>query len=96
MTNIIEQFIVDNKIDVIEVIESGLNGAFVILSGFALHKGIELDELHKSIDEFIDKEMAATLANSEIDELQRVYEYAASNNYSAFWKTEKAKKQYKF
>jgi hypothetical protein len=61
-----------------------------------LHKGIELDELHKSIDEFIDKEMAATLANSEIDELQRVYEYAASNNYSAFWKTEKAKKQYKF
>ena len=95
MTNIIEQFIVDNKIS-LEGEDSGLNGAFVILSGFALHKGIELGELSDSIDVFLKEASGSELSSNELYELERVYEYAASNNYSAFWKTEKAKKQYKF
>lgn len=95
MTNIIEKFIVDNKIDVIEVADSGLNGAFVVLSGFALYKGIELEDLADSVKSHMGRG-DTYMAEQEAYELERVYEYAASNNYSAFWKTEKAKKQYKF
>ena len=96
MVDTIEQFIEDNKI-VTGGANSGLNGAFVILSGFALHKGIELEDLHESIDAVMFKNEAChPMVENEIEELERVYEYAAKNNYAAFWKTEKAKKQYKF
>lgn len=86
--NKIEKFIKDNDLS-FDSEGSGLNSNCTILSGFALHLGLPLDEL------------SDLLRNSVIpptawDEFERVYNYAEANNYGVYWSGADAKDRYIF
>ena len=91
-TNKVDKLVKFLKENDIEFTEGRRNSDSVIISGFCLHIELEdLDEIKKAIEN-----------NCEdahwnfIEEFLRVYYFARSSNYGAFWETEEAKKLYKF
>lgn len=70
---------------------SGLNGNCVILAGYANYLNKENSQ------EIIDaiKEVHPTSPEFD-DEFTRVFDYANSNNYGAWWKMPEAQKLYEF
>jgi len=87
-TNLIENFIVNNGL----TFEKGeRNSNSVILSGYALF--IKLNDVDV-ITEIISK-----ICYPHWDfktEFKRVFDFAEANNYGDWWKSDSAKKQYKF
>jgi len=84
--NKIQKFIKDNGLD-FDGYGSNLNSTYCSLSGYALHLDLNLEEL---------KEKLKPEQMSEVDELDRVFEFAESHNYGAWWTSDDAKEQYKF
>lgn len=95
MTNTekIKKFIKDNELD-FSGEGSDLNSNCCILAGYCLHLGIDEYEIINITEEL------GILPNSYIVspwiEFIRVFEYAESNNYGAYWETEEAKTTYVF
>lgn len=85
--NKIQKFIKDNALN-FEGKGSELNGNCVVLAGFACH-------LELTFDELVEKMTEGQLVSS-MTELKRVFEYADSHYYGIWWKTNKAKEQFKF
>lgn len=90
--NKIQQFIVDNKID-LSGTGSELNGNCVILAGFLCYllvkeDKVELDGLN--LIQFLE------LSPEAETELERVFKYAWTAGYEDFWETEDAKEEYIF
>lgn len=88
LTTRTRKFIRDNELDFSST-GSELNGNCTILAGFicyiieSSHEGEEIIEnLH--------------LSSKATTELERVFEYAWTNNYEDYWETEKAKLEYIF
>lgn len=92
--NKIQQFIVDNKID-LSGTGSELNGNCVILAGFALHLNGDSDNFPQVVKD-IEENDKSILSPEAFNELERVFNYAYSNNYFKFWDTPEAKDQYVF
>ena len=92
--NKIQQFIVDNKIDLSDT-GSGLNGNCVILAGFALHLNGDADNFRQVVKD-IEEGSEFTLSSEAYNELERVFDYAYGNNYFKFWSTPEAKERYIF
>lgn len=88
----IKKFIEDNNLD-FSGIGSDLNGACIILAGFCLYSNEDNSDCEAEI-EFLQDKMK--LSVEALDEFERVYNYAYTNNYINFWTTAKAKKMYKF
>lgn len=88
----IKEFVVKNNIN-LDAYGSALNGACVILSGFALHLRIPTAEDLISI---LKKEFPDIDSRDYNKELTRVFEYAKYHDYEIFWSTIQAKKEYKF
>lgn len=85
----IEKFIKENKLDFTDT-GSSLNGNCVVLAGYALHLNI-------NVFGFLLDALTVTVLSPEAEEeLERVFDYAYINSYENFWKTEEAKKLYKF
>lgn len=85
----IRQFIIDNKLSLIGT-GSSLNSVCCILSGYALHIGITEDLELNNI-------LAEINPNDDLwKEIVKVFGFAKKNNYGEFWKSEEAKKMYKF
>ncbi len=87
----LEQFIKDNGL---QFVEGRRNSDAVVISGYALHLGVsDLSDIENAIDSVFPE-----VSNSDCyeDELKRVFEYAESNNYGAWWSKSEAKKTYKF
>jgi hypothetical protein len=84
------KFIKDNKLE-FDLEGSGLNGNCVILAGFACY--LELTDSQEIIDAI--KEIHPT-SDAFDAEFERVFDYANSNNYKAWWLIPEAKKLYKF
>ena len=84
--NIVKQFIEDNNLDFTDS-GSSLNSNCVILAGYACVLGLEWSELIDFLED---------IPIEDIGELERVFNYARSHNYGAFWETEEAHKLYKF
>jgi len=91
--NKIQQFIVDNDLD-LDDLGSGLNGVCLAIAGYACYLEYDnIDDLLEDIwkDEFNDG------TTSEFDsELERVFDYAYENGYEDWWSKPEAKKIYKF
>ena len=69
---------------------SDLNSNCVILSGFALHCGVDdWFDLVEAIPGVIPNPTA-------MSELERVYKYAKSNNYGKYWESDEAELMYTF
>jgi len=83
----IEKFIKDNKLDLTGS-GSELNSVCTILSGYALHLGIDMVDLLNIIDGI---EPAFNFA-----ELERVFKFAKEANYGDWWSKPKNRKMYKF
>jgi hypothetical protein len=84
----IQDFITNNNID-LSGEGSDLNGNCVILCGYLLHIGVDIEEFlaEDGFDGF----------DGDVDhELRRVYEFANDNNYGDWWTTKDAKLTYKF
>jgi hypothetical protein len=92
--NKIQQFIVDNNIDLSDT-GSELNGNCVILAGFALHLNEDTYDFPQVVRD-IEEGDIYTLSSEAYEELARVFNYAYSNNYFKFWDTPEAKEQYVF
>lgn len=99
--NKIEQFIENNSehIDIKYLqeatkVDSSVNGMCVILAGYHLHLtggDYDFSTLKDQLSE------ASIVFDSNIDkELKRVYDYAHCEAYEEYWKTEEAKRTYKF
>ena len=84
------KFIKDNKLSFIGA-DSAVNSSCTIISGFADYLGIS---------DWRDVATAISKAEPEAvgyrTELKRVFEFAYHYNYGNFWKTDEAKKMYKF
>lgn len=91
--NKIQQFIKDNELT-FGGYGSELNSPCVILAGYAcyLYDEFSVEKLIEGIKEdgFLDLTLEVQ------DELERVYRFAWWHSYKDFWKTDKAKEQYKF
>jgi hypothetical protein len=81
------KFIIDNKIS---FEEGSRNSAVVILIGYAQHLGLSKEQLEAELSEEIEAD------NFIQDEINRLWDYCSRNQYNKFWKTEEAKKLYKF
>jgi len=87
MKDKIDKFIKENELDFTGE-ESGLNSNCTIISGYALHLGINSSgQLLRYLP---------ALGQKGSQELIRVFNFAQANNYEAYWKTEEAKKLYNF
>lgn len=87
MVTKISKFIEDNKLNFTDS-GSSLNSNCVILAGYALFIGIDnVEDLFKAIPYY---------GSSEMEELERVFDFAMSSSYGDYWNTEDAKKRYKF
>jgi len=85
----LKKFIKDNELN-FNTSGSGLNGACVIISGYALYLGaIDTSEIEEAILEVFPEA-------DFLEELDRVFNYASDNNYEKFWSLPKAKEMYKF
>lgn len=70
--------------------EGRRNSTVTVLVGFSQHLGLSESELLEELsDEIGDDSFIG-------DEVLRLYNYCKARNYKKFWKTAKAKKQYKF
>jgi len=87
--NPIEQFIKDNELEFTGG-GSSLNGNCTVIAGYACHQGISEEYT------FIQQFNVTELSEEAEKELRRVFNYADSNNYGDYWKTEEAKKIYEF
>lgn len=83
--NKIEQFIKDNKLDL--VTEGSRNSNYVILSGYALYLGYSIEGLWSDLED--------TIIDDD-NELERVFKYAEENSYGEWWISKEAKEQYIF
>ena len=85
MVEQLKNFIKDNNLKFTE----GSGGDINILGicGYSVYKEASLEECLKAINTTNEKIKA---------EVTRVYNYAKTNNYGKWWKTENAKKSYKF
>ena len=92
--NKIQQFIIDNKID-LSGTGSELNGNCVILAGLALHLNGDANDFPQVVKD-IEEDGKFTLNSTAAGELERVFDYAYSNNYYKFWDKPEAKEQYVF
>ena len=92
--NKIQQFIVDNNLDItdIEYGDSGGNSLACILSGYALYLGMEERDLLDAITEIFEEDDNTW----DSGELERVFSYAKSKNYGDWWKKPEAHNMYKF
>lgn len=86
----LKQFIKDNNL---EFTEGRRNFDSVVLSGYALYLDANSEQLKNAIEIVLGEEIWDD--NLE-DELDRVFDYAKSNNYGKWWEKEEAKKMYKF
>ena len=82
----LKQFIKDNNLS---FKEGKRNTSSTILSGYALHIGASVENCKESVNT---EEFTTAVAH----ELERVYNYAKSNNYNKFWEQPEAKTMYKF
>lgn len=89
--NLLEKFIEDNKLK-FDVSGSALNGACVIISGYALFLRIKN---FATVAEAIVAKFPSEKGNFE-DELERVFNFAKTRNYGEWWKSSDAQKIYKF
>ena len=84
------KFITDNKLG-FDDSGSALNSNCVIICGYALYIGGNLEYIFESL-----RHLEYILTVDLITELERVYNYAEKNMYEKFWDTEAATKQYVF
>ena len=84
----LEKFIIDNDLK-FDDDGSGLNSECCIISGYALF-------INANVNIIVDAINDENSATGFLDELERVFNYAESNGYDAFWRTSQAKKEYKF
>lgn len=84
------KFVKDNNLD-FDLEGSALNGNCVILAGFACY--MDKDDSQEIIDAI--KEVNST-SDAFDAEFERVFDYANTNSYGAWWKLPQAKKLYKF
>ena len=90
--NRIEKFIVENKLDFEGTNDSSLNSDCCIISGFALHCGIsDVDDVKTIIHK-----ARGNRKRNFYNELEKVFEFAQSNNYGTNWSTPEYKRMYKF
>lgn len=89
---IIKKFIEENHLD-FNGYGSDLNSSCCILAGYTLYAIADQGDPTELI-EYLKKEI--DLSPQAQRELERVYDYAYSNNYYMFWTTDAAKEQYKF
>lgn len=92
--NKLQQFIVDNNID-LSGTGSELNGNCVILAGFALHLNENTHDFEQVVED-IEEGEHFTLSNEAKVELERVFDFAYVKNYFKFWQSPEAKEQYVF
>jgi hypothetical protein len=87
----LKKFIKDNSLSFTGT-GSDLNGNCTIIAGYADFLG-ETDDINiiKAI-----KEDFPGISITILNEISRVFDFAYTYNYGNFWKTEAAKKQYKF
>lgn len=90
--NKIQQFIVDNKID-LSGTGSELNGNCVILAGFLCYLLVKEDKVELDGLNLI---QSLELSPEAETELERVFEFAWAAGYEDFWETEDAKEEYIF
>lgn len=95
MTNTekIKKFIKDNELD-FSGEGSGLNSNCCILAGYCLYLGIDegkMGDIAEELDILPDSHDV-----SPWGEFIRVFKYAESSNYGAYWETEEAKATYVF
>jgi len=89
----LKQFITDNNL---KFTEGRRNTDSVILSGYALHIGVdEFVHILYAVEEALGEDIWGSTDELE-NELTRVFEYADCHNYGNWWKLEEAKKKYKF
>lgn len=82
------KFIKDNNL---KFTEGRRNSDCVIISGYALHLGVnDPNVIEKAIEFALDN------TDDYYEELCRVLDYAQDHNYQEFWKKEEAKKLYKY
>lgn len=82
-----KQFIKDNHLS---FGEGRRNSTVTVLIGYAQHLGLSQNDLEVELSDEIE---ADSFIQEEID---RLWNYCKKNNYKTFWKTAKAKAQYKF
>jgi hypothetical protein len=91
------QFIVDNELNFDDT-GSGLNGACVILCGYALHidpeEKIDASDVINAVDKSFIK--IPKSRSYYMHEINSVFEFAKNNHYGDWWKSLYASKQYKF
>ncbi len=81
----LQKFIKDNKL---EFVEGRRNSDLVILCGYALYINATSEDCYEAIFH----NLLTLELNSELD---RVYDYAETNNYGKWWEKEANRKQYK-
>jgi len=92
--NKLQQFIFDNKIDLnADSTGSDLNGLCLPVVGYALYLGYD-DTL--DIVKSIERDDVFSIPNIVVDEIDRIFEYAANNNYGNWWQREEAHETYIF
>lgn len=84
------KFIKNNNLD-FNGSGSGLNSDCTIISGYALHLGIDSPDIVIKAIKTINTE-----ASKFKPELERVFVYARNNNYGDYWDSDEAKSMYKF
>jgi hypothetical protein len=89
--NKIQQFIVDNNLDLYT--EGSRNINYVILCGYACYIGI--NNINQLTDELEQNDAHYVIDMDEL-ELSRVFDYALSRNYKSFWEKPEAHTMYKF
>ena len=91
----LQKFIIDNNLS-FNGDDSTLNSECCIISGFALHIGLdEFYLLEDAIDSLADGNKDFVPYSYE-KELRKVFNFALTHNYGAWWSTPYAKEQYKF
>jgi len=90
----IKQFIIDNELDFTGT-DSDLNSNCCILAGFALYATDDINDFPR-LAKYLNKWTDIDLSYEAKKELERVYDYAYSNNYAEFWKTNEANEEYIF
>lgn len=85
----LEKFIKENNLT---FAEGSRNTDAVVISGYALHLGIN----DVNVIENVIEKTVSTRGWEYDKELKRVFEYAKDNNYGQWWTPESAKTMYKF
>ncbi len=83
----IKEFIKENNI---EFNEGQRNSSVTTIIGYALHLGLNQEEL--------EEELADKIEGDEFiqDELDRLFSYCNDNDYDKYWKTKEASSTWKF